>query len=148
MKKVRLFISITVLAILLFPVLVLGGEGIIGKTCDQCGNRIADKRFAVVIEKKNKTYYFDDLGCALKWRAGKCMPTQVTCDAVTHTFDYYTGERIHVRAAYYVKDSDVRTPGGYGIVAFKDESSAKSFLKEHGGKKELFDYEQLQELFK
>ncbi len=49
--------------------------------------------------------------------------------------DYYTQEVIDARDAYFVIGSDVKGPMGDELIPFKDESSAKSFLKDHNGKK-------------
>ncbi len=119
-----------------------------GKECAIEKHPIKEKRFAVVVEQKKLTSYFDDVGCAIKWRASKCLLTQVTCDAVTYAFDYYSGEPVHVRSAYYVTGSSVKTPQRHGIVALKDEENAGKFLKEFGGNKEVLDFEQIQELVK
>jgi nitrous oxide reductase accessory protein NosL len=36
--------------------------------------------------------------------------------------------------AFYVVGSSVKTPSGYGIIAFKNKSSANKFAKKEGGK--------------
>ncbi len=120
----------------------------VGKSCEICKNEVKDKRFAMVIEKKKKTYYFDDIGCALKWRGSKCMPTQVQCDAVSHVFDYYTKKPVHIRAAYYLKDPSIQTPQGHGVIAFASEEGAKRFMKEKGLNLKVMEFEEVVEFFK
>jgi len=146
MKAKRLSVILVVMGLLLGAVGAAAQQDPTGKKCAIDGHPVKDKRFAVVVERKKSVKYFDDIGCAVLWRASKCMPTQVKCDAVTYAFDYYTGKPVHVRAAYYVYRSSVKTPQGYGIVALKDEESAKRFLKEFGGDGKIYDYEGIQSL--
>ncbi len=120
------------------------GEEVTGEKCEVCGKTIKDKRFAVKIIKENETLYFDDIGHALFWRAGECIGTLMACDAATWAYDFYTGKRVHMRAAYYVISKVIETPSGSGIVALRDEAGAEKFLKEHGGEGPL-DFDQVQE---
>jgi nitrous oxide reductase accessory protein NosL len=124
----------------------LAGEDVIGKKCDVCSKTVKDKRFAVMIKKENETLYFDDIGHALQWRAGECITTIIACDAATWAYDFYTGKRVHMRAAYYVITKDIETPSGSGMVALRDEVGAKKFLKEHGGEGPL-DFDEVQERY-
>jgi copper chaperone NosL len=121
-------------------------EDVIGKKGEVCGKRIEDKRFAAYIQKEGETLYFDDVGHAFFWRTGECIATLMACDAATWAFDYYSKERVHMRAAYYVINKDLKTPSGTGVVAFKEEDGAKRFLEEHGGEGPL-DFDQVQERF-
>ncbi len=49
--------------------------------------------------------------------------------------DYYSQKVIDGKSAYFVIGSDIKGPMGDELIPFKDESSAKSFLKDHNGKK-------------
>lgn len=118
-------------------------EDVIGKKCADCGKRISDKRFAVVIEDEKETKFLDDIGCLLVFRSSKCLSAQSECDSATSVFDYYTGEKVHIRQAYYVRaGTKIKTPNGSGIVAFREKDGAERFLKEQGLKK-MLDFEEL-----
>ena len=49
--------------------------------------------------------------------------------------DYYTQKVIDGKSAYFVIGSDIKGPMGDELIPFKDESSAKNFVKDHNGKK-------------
>lgn len=85
---------------------------------------------------------FMDIGCLLRWRDSKCMPTQVDLDSHLYVRDYDSGEEVKAVRAFYVIHSGVSTPMGSGIVVFKDEASAKTFIKGHKGAS-IMDYEKL-----
>lgn len=141
MRKTAL---IAIIWLFVFSGLCIAEDAPLGKKCKACRNVINDKRFAVIVEsEEHGTLYFDDIGCALSYRATKCISTQEACDSVTRVFDYYTGEPVHIRAAYFVVSPSVKTPAGYGIFAFKEEKNARRFLSEHGADKVL-DFEQVQ----
>jgi copper chaperone NosL len=54
--------------------------------------------------------------------------------------DYLTGEPIDARDAVWVEGSDARAVmSEESRVAFKDNASAKAFVKEHGGRLATFD---------
>ncbi len=147
MRKTLSIILAAILIVVVFSYFeCLADEGVTGKKCEVCNKTIKDKRFAVKIIKENETLYFDDIGHALFWRAGKCIATIMACDAATWAYDFYNGKKVHMRAAYYVITRDIETPSGSGVVALRDEGSAKKFLKEHGGEGPL-DFDEVQERF-
>ncbi len=49
--------------------------------------------------------------------------------------DYYSQKVIDGKSAYFVIGSDIKGPMGDELIPFKDKISAKSFLKDHNGKK-------------
>lgn len=147
MRKPLSIILLAILTLLVFSFLeCLADENVTGKKCEVCNKTIKDKKFAVMIIKESETLYFDDIGHALFWRAGECIATIMACDAATWTYDFYTGKRVHMRAAYYVITKDIETPSGSGVIALRDEAGAEKFLKEHGGEGPL-DFDQVQERF-
>lgn len=147
MRKTTSIILATILIVIFFSYLeCLAGEDITGKKCEVCNKTIKDQRFAVMIIKEDETLYFDDIGHALHWRAGECIATIMACDAATWAYDFYTGKRIHMRAAYYVITKDIETPSGSGVVVLSDEAGAKKFIEEHGGEGPL-DFDEVQERF-
>jgi len=51
--------------------------------------------------------------------------------------DYYTLKWVDLRKAYMVVGSDVYGPMGHELIPFASEKAAKSFAKDHHGKKVL-----------
>jgi len=129
------------LFLMIFLVPLIHAEEIAGRKCTTCGKEISDKRFSAVMEEKKKVRYFDDIDCAVQYLKGKCPIGSRECDFMVKVFDYDTGEPVHIRAAYYVR-SGIRTPGGSGIVAFKEKKHSESFLKANG-LKDVLDFEDL-----
>ena len=70
---------------------------------------------------------FTDIGCALVYRKTLCASESVDFDENAVVHDYNTGEAIAFETSFYVADSGVETPAGYGIIAFKDKASAEKF---------------------
>ncbi|MFN3479487.1 MAG: nitrous oxide reductase accessory protein NosL [Thermodesulfovibrionales bacterium] len=85
---------------------------------------------------------FDDIGCALLWRDQQCATMQDSFDSNAITHDYYTSERVNMSDAFYVIDSGVKTPMGYGILAFKTKGEAERFTKE-SKKGRILSYQEL-----
>lgn len=56
--------------------------------------------------------------------------------------DYYTFEMIDAKKAWYVEGSNVYGPMGNELIPFKNKDDAKTFLKNHYGKK-LLDFEKI-----
>lgn len=130
------------LFLMIFLVPLIHAEEITGRKCTTCGKVISDKRFSAVMEEGAKVRYFDDIGCAVQYLKGKCPIGSKECDFTVRVFDYDTVEPVHIRAAYYVQSSKIRTPDGSGIVAFKEKKHAESFLKANG-LKDVLDFEDL-----
>lgn len=121
---------------------VLGKKGIVS------GREITDRRFAAVIQNDDGIMYFDDIANALLWRAGQCAATLLACDAATWAFDFYTKKPVHMRAAYYVLSTTLRTPAGSGAVALSTEEAVRRFIAEHEAPGALtLDFDQMQERF-
>jgi hypothetical protein len=75
---------------------------------------------------------YNDIGCAVISRNSECATRQMTFDSNAVVYDYVTEEAIPSEKAFFVLKSDVKTPAGYGIVAFKDKMQADKFSAEHG----------------
>jgi hypothetical protein len=111
---------------------------------EECGSSAAKideatRKFSVVLQKVSgmEDQAFDDIGCAVLSRNGECATRQGMFDSNAVAQDYSTGERVLVEKAFFVLRTDVRTPRGYGIVAFKDKAQAEGFSAEHGKGKVL-----------
>jgi nitrous oxide reductase accessory protein NosL len=69
-------------------------------------------------------------------------------DSNAVTYDHSTGEQVPVEKAYFVLRTDVKTPRGYGIVAFKDKAQAEAFSAAHGKGKVVKWYQIVDETLK
>jgi len=110
----------------------------------------AVKKFSVVVPKAAGLgeQSFDDIGCAVASRNEECATRQGMFDGGALTYDYATGEELAVDKAYFVIKTDVATPKGYGVVAFKDRPAAEKFSHEHGKGKVVKWFELVDEKLK
>ena len=53
--------------------------------------------------------------------------------AVYWVHDYETEEWLKADAAFFVKDTNLQTPMGFGIIAFDSQERAESWAAEQGG---------------
>ncbi len=101
------------------------------------------KKFSIINDEVSKPYGFDDIGCAIKWRATQCISIQMTFDGAAKAHDFLTGEPIPVKDAFYVMGADIKTPQASGIVAFKTRKEAEEFLKKNGKKGKILTFDEL-----
>lgn len=105
-------------------------------------------RFSLTNDQLLAPVAFDDIGCALIFRDEQCGTDQYRFDSGSMVHDYYTEEAVPAKEALYVAGSGVETPGGHGILAFKDRESAERFLSEgsegsEGNKGKVLTYGEL-----
>lgn len=136
-------------AILLFNLVFLLSHAHAGvkDTSNPCGKSRVPvdselNKFFIVQTKASTPVAFDDIGCALLWRENQCTAIQMSFDATAQVFDYYTEEALNAKDAFYVQDTKIKTPRGYGIAAFKDRESAEKFISENG-KGKILTYDDL-----
>jgi len=97
--------------------------------CAICNMQVKDDAFATQLTTKDgKNYKFDDIGCMNEWKT-RNGTDNIGMDYVR---DYNDKEWIEFGKATYVYDASLRTPMAYGIVSFKDKSSAEAFIAETG----------------
>jgi copper chaperone NosL len=128
--------------VLIIPILLLAtltvyaAEQKKAAVCSYCNRMIneADRKFSVSLPnvKGMGPSTFDDIGCAVASRNNECATRQMTFDGNAVVYDYLTEEAVPAEKAFFVFKADVRTPMGYGIVAFKDKAQAEKFAAEHG----------------
>ena len=120
--------------------------------CSQCKNTInaAAKKFSVVMPKvpPMSSSAYDDIGCAVIARNNECATRQMTFDGNAIAHDYLTSVEVPVEAAYFVLKTDVSSPRGYGIVAFRNKGEAEKFSAEHGKGKVIRWFELVDENLK
>ncbi len=110
-----------------------------GACADNCGSGAAKiteaaKKFSVIVPRSAGLgeQSYDDIGCAVVARNGECATRQGMFDSGAIVRDYSTGEDLATEKAFFVLRTDVQTPQGYGIAAFKDRAGAEKFSADHG----------------
>lgn len=97
--------------------------------CDICAMAVADDQYATQIVLTNdRALKFDDLGCLYAWKEENGN------DDIGAEFvrDFNNEEWVQVKDATYVFDEAIDTPMAYGVISFKDEADAQSYIDEHG----------------
>jgi nitrous oxide reductase accessory protein NosL len=112
----------------------------IGERCSNCGMVIKDPILASYLVVDSGELYYDEPGCMIiHYLAfmGRLDDVEgVWSNAVienAHVHDYHSGESLEASKAWFVVGSDVKTPMGYGIIAFRDLDTALAHVREHGG---------------
>lgn len=106
--------------------------------CDVCNMSIVHEDYATEVILENGDYHiFDDIGCMYDYLAH-------TDDAieVSYVKDLTTDDWVKSEDAFYVYDSSAWTPMSYGVLSFKDEQDALSYIDNEDG--ELLSVDDLQ----
>ncbi len=93
--------------------------------CDFCRMTISDgKSAAELITQKGRVYKFDDIGCMLRY-----IQEQKNTDVRTSYVSDYSGsnELIDVKAAWYVRHDEFKTPMGGNVAAFASRDAAIAY---------------------
>lgn len=129
-------IALTIAVIVFAPAGGPGGPAPIAHgrdSCDSCRMRLDRPGFAAELEVAGRFLKFDDIGC-LAHTPGATSP-----GARVWLEDHRTGELVPLREATLVRSSDVRTPMGSGVVAFRDRASAGEHLRRTRGEFVTFE---------
>jgi len=104
-------------------------------TCRQCGMKITeqDRKFEIYVLEGIEATAFDDIGCAVLWYDNECANRQSAFDSNAFAHDYHSGEPVSAEKAAYAVCTDLKTPMGYGIAAFKTRATAETYA---AGRKE------------
>ena len=131
----RLFLTLSLL--LFIAEGAYAAEKVKPTVCKQCNMNIeeANRKSAVYVMQGIEASGFDDMGCAVVWRNGECAMRQSAFDENAVAHDYLSVETVPVEKALYVVSSDIKTPMGYGIAAFKNKEQAVKFASGHGNSK-------------
>jgi copper chaperone NosL len=98
---------------------------------------ISERQYAAqVITRDGDAVKFDDIGCMAAYLRGAENEKQVIARFVA---DFDSRGWIKAEDAYYVKSPELKTPMRGGIVAFKDESSARRSAESYRGIGARFD---------
>ena len=111
--------------------------------CERCKMAISERKYAVemIDLKTDKTYKFDDIGCAMLWLEEEKIPWADS--AKIWITDAKTGEWIDAKTALYTDDSI--TPMAFGFAAYtkKDAPKGHKFHDLEYVKKMIFEIEKL-----
>ncbi len=105
--------------------------------CPVCGMFVAKyPKWAAEMVVDGKVHYFDGVKDMMKYYIfdGDFPYDRKKIEKMLVT-DFYTLEAIPARDAYYVLGSKLYGPMGNELIPFKDEASAKNFMKDHGGER-------------
>jgi nitrous oxide reductase accessory protein NosL len=94
-----------------------------------------DRKYAVYVTEGIEPTAFNDIGCAVIWYNNECAMRQSAFDSHAVAHDFYTEETVPMEKAFYVSGPGIKTPKGYGIVAFRNRAEAEKFAVEQGGGK-------------
>ncbi len=98
--------------------------------CTHCKMAISEKQFASeFITPDGEALKFDDIGCLLDYRKEK-PDTKV---AAYFFVEYDTKQWIKGDSASFVKSKEITSPMGGGIIAFSNETKAKTAAAEFSG---------------
>ena len=105
--------------------------------CGFCKMAISEKRYAAeFIDIDGRPFKFDDIGCMVNFMQSKGNKQRIRGYFV---MDFNDRHWLKADTAYYVRSSELKTPMGSGIVAFKDEAGAAEAVDKYHGKALRFD---------
>jgi copper chaperone NosL len=100
--------------------------------CAGCKMAISEKRYAAqFIDGDGETYKFDDIGCMVSREDETRNELGI---AARFVMDYDTLEWIDADEAFFVHSSELRTPMGSGLAAFKEKARAEAASQKYHGR--------------
>jgi len=92
--------------------------------CERCKMAVSERKYAVQIihPKTNKSYKFDDIGCAVLWLEEDKIPWKDS--AIIWITDAKTGKWIDAKTAFYA-DGAI-TPMAFGFAAFSNKTKPEN----------------------
>jgi copper chaperone NosL len=99
--------------------------------CGFCKMAISEKRYAAeFIDIDGQPFKFDDIGCMVNFMKSKGNKQGIRAYFV---MDFNDRNWLKADTAYYVRSSELKTPMGGGVVAFKDEAGAAEAAQKYRG---------------
>jgi len=128
-----------VLLMVLLPLVAPAAEKTAPTWCNKCNKNISEvnKKYSVTLTEGIEPMSFDDIGCSMLWRDGECAMRMSAFDSNARVYDYLTNEPILIENAFFDYGPEIKTPRGYGIVAFKTREQAAVFAAQSGKAKVL-----------
>ncbi|GAB4580560.1 MAG: hypothetical protein Fur0022_33020 [Anaerolineales bacterium] len=116
------------------PELMLGSD-----VCEACGMVVSEARYAAAtIIKSGHTHKFDDLAEMFIFQANH--PEDVVRAWFVH--DYASEAWIRGETAFYVMSAEIRSPMGYGVVAFETREAAETYAADLS-EAEIYSFDEL-----
>lgn len=130
---------LVLLFMIVLPVIAPAADNAAPTWCKKCNKNIdtTGKIFSVTLTEEIEPMSFDDIGCSLLWREGECAMRMSAFDSYARVYDYITGESIRMENAFFAYGPEIKTPKGYGIIAFKAREQAAVFAAQSGKTKVL-----------
>lgn len=108
--------------------------------CVVCNMSVAHTEYATQLILQDGTVHkFDDIGCMMDYIDNDGKSQEI---AKKYVRDTETGEWIELEKAVFAYHPDYWTPMAFGVLSFKNEQAAESFIASQGTG-ELMTYEQL-----
>lgn len=99
--------------------------------CAYCKMAISEKQYAAeFIDQDAQAFKFDDIGCMLNFVQSK----KIANVAAYYVMDFDERQWLKAEDAYYVRSSELDTPMGGGLIAFKDQNKAQLAVDKFHGK--------------
>lgn len=133
------FAFLLVLVMVLLPLVAPAAEKAAPTWCNKCNKNIseANKKYSVTLTEGIEPMSFDDIGCSLLWRDGECAMRMSAFDSNARVYDYLTSEPVLMENAFFAYGPEIKTPKGYGIIAFKTRAQAAAAAAQSGKAKVL-----------
>lgn len=133
------FAVLLMLLMVLLPVIAPAAEKAAPTWCNKCNKNLseANMKYSVTLTEGIEPMSFDDIGCSLLWREGECAMRMSAFDSYARVHDFNTGESLGMENAFFAYGPEIKTPKGYGIVAFKTREQAAAFAAQAGKAKVL-----------
>lgn len=106
-------------------------------TCDSCGMMISDLRYAAEIIGRDRVWKFDDVGEMFAFSRKQRLGRNRIRDMFVH--DFPGRSWLPAKSATYVVVSELESPMGSGIAAFKDREAARRFARARSGSVRSFE---------
>ena len=94
--------------------------------CIECGMIVTEERHAaamrVTIDGEQRDLFFDDIGDMIEHERNAAGLQVVR----RYVHDFNTAQWLDADTAWFIKSDQIRTPMGFGLLAFADESSARA----------------------
>lgn len=112
-----------------------------GQDISEMGMFVVDPRYTVATlpEKSEEWLLFDDIGELFKYR-------DVHNDAAFQVMwvnDYHDEDWLPAEDAWYLESTELNSPMGWGVAAFREEADARTMQQDIGG--ELLKWEDVEE---
>ncbi len=102
--------------------------------CASCKMAISQPRYAAqAVDKEGNAYKFDDIGCMLRYLREHQLPR-----ARIYVMDYLAQQWLEAESAIFIRSEAIESPMASGLAAFRDQPSARQFLKNRSGQVFVF----------